>query len=86
MDEYGSVRKSVALNHKQFNNDNLFISVDQGLESDSDFNVTDLTLGTVSVEWLPVIVICTRDSFCKLFSYVTLLRLRSLCSMYLFGY
>lgn len=68
-DEYGSIRKSVALNHKHFDNDNLFLSVEEGVESDSDFVIHDLTLGSVSMEWLPKAKNQTKRS--EFFRYFT---------------
>jgi len=51
-DEYGSIRRSVSLNNKHFSHEDLFISVEEGVESDADYIIHDLTLGSVTVEWL----------------------------------
>lgn len=52
-DENGSVRKSVSLHNNHFGLDNLFITIDEGSVSDADVQVTDITNGSVEVEWLP---------------------------------
>lgn len=52
-DRYGSTVKSINLNNKHFENENIFIDITQGVGSDADFNINeDLTDGSVMVQWI----------------------------------